>query len=93
MTQVPPDDDPRFAQWLKSVGPPREMPPADQTDPPLSLTAGIVLIAAIAGMAVAIGFAWALVFAAVSVGVALWISVGGIAVAGICIAYLVRQAT
>lgn len=93
MTQVPPDDDPRFAQWLKTAGRLREMPPADQTDPPLSLTAAIALIAAIAGMAVAIGFAWALVFAAVSVSVALWISVAGIVVAAVCGAYLVRQAT
>jgi hypothetical protein len=90
--QLAPDDDPRFEQWIKTIGPLEEMPPEPVTEPGSAIAAALALLAATVGMGAALGMALALVIGAVTVVLAMLLIGGGAIVALAALTYLVVRA-
>jgi hypothetical protein len=93
--EIPPDDDPRFQQWIRDIGPLQNLAPDDddKNNQGRPVVAALATCSAIAGMGISIGVAWCLVFQLVTPLNALVFIVGGCAVAGFAFIYLVRHAS
>lgn len=90
---IPPDDDPRFEQWIRDIGPLQELEPelTDRVAQP-TVTSAVALIGATIGVGAALGVALALVLNAVTVVLAcVLIGVGTVLAVG-SLAYLVWRA-
>jgi hypothetical protein len=90
---IPPDDDPRFDQWVRDIGPLQELELelTDSVTQP-TITSAIALVGATIGMGVALGVALALVLNAVTAVLAcVLIGVGTVLTVG-SLAYLVWRA-
>lgn len=90
---IPPDDDPRFQQWIRDIGPLKDLPPDEEEYPGRPVAAALATCSAIAGMGVCVGVAWCLVLHLVTPLSALVLIIGGGAVAGFALIYLVSQAS
>jgi hypothetical protein len=89
---IPPDDDPRFDQWIRDVGPMQELEPLTDRVTQPTVTSAVALIGATIGVGAALGVALALALNAVTVVLAcVLIGVGTVLAVG-SLAYLVWRA-
>lgn len=88
---VPPDDDPHFHCWVNSINLQELPPPVDNDRPLQPLVAGLVMSAALAGVAITGVVAGALALDAINPLVAGTTMIIGCVTAGFSLVYLVMR--